>query len=204
MEESKEWLSDFVECCDQPSDSQGKRFDRNTSPVAESDSSPVNEVNGEEQISGSGGILGNIVNSSVLEMPIVGEDKGDRGEDFAGGIDHRKECTFTPGLNEEGSERQSIFDIFNKRKKYIQKLEVGQTSLGEYSSSNERPHKEPKQVEDDPFGLDPFILGFDKNVVKTRGQDPIVGKNSFQVLMEEHPMDIGSNAQGDDEDGSSA
>lgn len=200
MEEHKEWLSDFVEGCEQFADSQENKFDRNPSPVAGSESSPVNEVNGEEKFSGSGGNFGNTVNAPVLETPIFVGNKGDRGEDLVDVIDPRKEGAFTQGVNEEGSQSQSVFIKSNKRKKFIQKLKVGQTSLGDYSSSNERPNKEPKQDEEDPFGLDPSILGFDKNVVKTRGHDPIVEKNSFQVLMEEQEQGIGSTVQGVDKE----
>ncbi|KAJ0788280.1 hypothetical protein HanPI659440_Chr05g0189831 [Helianthus annuus] len=60
-----------------------------------------------------------------------------------------------------------------KRKKNKKHLVVDQSSSGGYPSSNERPIKEPRMEEEDPFVLDPIIMGFDSNVVKTRGPPPI-------------------------------
>ncbi|XP_021991610.1 uncharacterized protein LOC110888390 [Helianthus annuus] len=54
----------------------------------------------------------------------------------------------------------------------------------EYVSSNERPIKEPKVVEEDPFDLEPVILGLDSNVVKVRGPKSIPVANSFEALMD--------------------
>ncbi|MFS7914750.1 hypothetical protein Hanom_Chr02g00157221 [Helianthus anomalus] len=77
-------------------------------------------------------------------------------------------------------------------------INMGLSSSGGYYSSNERPNKEPKKVgdvglvfnEDDPFELDPIILGIDSNVVKTRGEGPVNISNSFKALMEENDVDI--------------
>ncbi|PWA48762.1 RNA-directed DNA polymerase, eukaryota, Reverse transcriptase zinc-binding domain protein [Artemisia annua] len=76
-----------------------------------------------------------------------------------------------------------------KRKKSKQKnVEVGCVSGGHYSSSNDRPTKGFKTgglSDDDPFNLNPFILGLDGNVLKTRGMGPVQISNSFQTLLVE-------------------
>ncbi|XP_076890698.1 uncharacterized protein LOC143541889 [Bidens hawaiensis] len=45
-------------------------------------------------------------------------------------------------------------------------------------------------IEDDPFNLDPFILGSDVYVVKTRGEDPVATSNSFQALIVEEDNEL--------------
>ncbi|MFS8010583.1 hypothetical protein Hanom_Chr14g01298771 [Helianthus anomalus] len=79
----------------------------------------------------------------------------------------------TPVLNGDSS-KESVFlnnEKKIKRKKIYRIKELGQASGGHYSSSNERPIKGPKTCynDSDPFGFDPFILGNDEHVVKTRG-----------------------------------
>ncbi|MFS7898439.1 hypothetical protein Hanom_Chr00s023011g01762281 [Helianthus anomalus] len=72
-----------------------------------------------------------------------------------------------------------------KRKKYKKIFgEVRCDSGGHYSSSNDRPTKGFKNnglSDDDPFNLNPFILGQDSNVLKSRGMDPVQTSNSFQA-----------------------
>ncbi|MFS8016073.1 hypothetical protein Hanom_Chr15g01364131 [Helianthus anomalus] len=72
----------------------------------------------------------------------------------------------TGGINEQVlNERDPSKDL--KRKKNKKQGDVGLLGSGGYPSSNERPNKEPKLVVDDPFELEPVILGLDTNVMKT-------------------------------------
>ncbi|PWA75159.1 Aminotransferase-like mobile domain-containing protein [Artemisia annua] len=145
------------------------------SPEKGTESSLRKGSNGDAGFSGSGGNFGNEINDSVLETPgNVGMKLMVRGMLWMG-------LEVIEGSNYS----QQVVEKTIKRKKFIEKMLVDRASLGNYSSSNERPTKEPKQAESDPFNLEPIIWGLDNNVVKTRGQAHIEVTNPFQVLMEE-------------------
>ena len=69
---------------------------------------------------------------------------------------------------------------------------MGQSPIEAYNSSNERPIKESKLSDDDPFGLDPIIKGMDCNIVKSRGHKEFTTFNSFDCLRDEHTDSVNS------------
>ncbi|MFS7952894.1 hypothetical protein Hanom_Chr07g00612251 [Helianthus anomalus] len=111
----------------------------------------------------------------------------------------------TGGINEQVlNERDPSKDL--KRKKNKKQGDVGLLGSGGYPSSNERPNKEPKLVVDDPFELEPVILGLDTSVVKTRGPPPVSMSNSFQVFSDENDEmveNVNSDSETPIEDGAS-
>ncbi|MFS8005485.1 hypothetical protein Hanom_Chr13g01237881 [Helianthus anomalus] len=100
----------------------------------------------------------------------------------------------TSNINNGGNFQNNLEDqgapvkILKRKKNKSKVFEVGQNSGGNYTSSNDRPNKEPKNSglsPDDPFNLNPIILGMDYNVVKKRGTNTVELANSFQVLLED-------------------
>lgn len=86
-----------------------------------------------------------------------------------------------------------------KRKKCNRRTSLGRSN-DIYKSSNERPVKEQKILGDDePFGLDPFILGQDINVVKRRGTGNEFLTNSFSQLLEDDALSDGQKAFSEEE-----
>ncbi|KAF5763492.1 hypothetical protein HanXRQr2_Chr15g0680811 [Helianthus annuus] len=182
VEDSNDWLEDFVIDVDgynseEESSKAPKSAAEVVRPVVQS---PVSGVNVQENFMENGNLGINFVNVPEIngDFPFV-----------------RKECMGT-GVMTENLQGNVIKEDGNllKRKKSIKKVvDMGQASSGGYPSSNERPHKEPKKVNDketnllgdDPFNLAPFILGSDVNVVKTRGEGPVTTSNSFQALIVE-------------------
>ncbi|MFS7922380.1 hypothetical protein Hanom_Chr03g00248441 [Helianthus anomalus] len=175
MEDSNDWLEDFI--LDQKVDENnvgtdgvevqdaGKPFSKFQTNV-----SPVNDSNGMENFSGAvnDGINDNIISENEEEFSNVIEEKSNLA--FKG-------AKFSDVINKGAGKKK-------KRKKDNIFKEFGLASAGEYVSSNERPIKEAKVVDDDPFDLDPVILGLDSNVVKDRGHTSTPLANSFQALLE--------------------
>ncbi|MFS7918371.1 hypothetical protein Hanom_Chr03g00200201 [Helianthus anomalus] len=144
----------------------------NVSPARQSEASPAKEQNRKEEIMDT--------EKSDFNDEFNFELKGDN---FSLNDGKVKGCF--SGVK-EGEVSGDMFVIkSHKRKKFKNLLEVGLTSSGEYRSSNERPNKEPKKVDEDPFGLDPIINTMDHNVLKVRGPIPLKTNNSFQTLLDE-------------------
>ncbi|MFS7913160.1 hypothetical protein Hanom_Chr02g00138571 [Helianthus anomalus] len=138
--------------------------------MTEPEDIPVKDINDQEEIKETGinGINIEGVSDNGEELPFFSKEKEVNGED-----------SHDVGVN---GLVKSL-----KRKKFKKHMEVGRSdTTGGYPSSNERPIKEPKRVEEDPFELDPIIMGLDSNVVKTRGEAPVPISNSFQALLEEN------------------
>ncbi|MFS8019490.1 hypothetical protein Hanom_Chr15g01404371 [Helianthus anomalus] len=187
VEDCNDWLEDFVTDAD---NSDGEE-DLNRSPEVDAEhvrpvvQTPVSVVNAQEKIMENVNLGDNFGNVSGFEGDFP----------FA-----NKECGDT-GVMAENIQRNVLKEDGNllKRKKHVKKvMDLGQTSSGGYPSSNERPLQKPKKVNeveqclvgDDPFNLDPFILGSDVNVVKTRGEGPVSTSNSFQALIIEDDIEV--------------
>ncbi|MFS7979842.1 hypothetical protein Hanom_Chr10g00932411 [Helianthus anomalus] len=80
--------------------------------------------------------------------------------------DNNMEGLISSVMTKDDSVGQGTFIINNKRKKNKGFNSLGQEG-GAYSSSNDRPKKDCRLEDDDPFGLAPFILGL--NVTTNRG-----------------------------------
>ncbi|KAJ0626037.1 hypothetical protein HanPSC8_Chr01g0009291 [Helianthus annuus] len=177
MEDSNDWLEDFIldpKVDENNVGTDGVDVQDAGKPFSEiqPNVSPAKDSNGMENFSGAvnDGINDNIISENEEEISNVIEEKSNlafKGDNFSDVI-------------KRGADKKK------KRKKVKIFQELGQASVGEYVSCNERPIKEAKVVEDDPFDLDPVILGLDSNVVKDRGTTSIPLANSFQALLEDN------------------
>ncbi|KAK9074113.1 hypothetical protein SSX86_006710 [Deinandra increscens subsp. villosa] len=165
-EDEKEWLSSFIAQNDD-GESQVKD-DRSSSSMEVPDAIPAKVFLEEEVFTG-------VVKEEVNAQINVGiTEEVFSVEKMEGGLG---------GVNAEDSLTQSLPMRKNKRKKDKKKqVGVGQGSGGSYLSSNDRSNKGPK-TDDDPFDLEPIILGMDSKVVKTRGSASVTLANSFQALV---------------------
>ncbi|MFS7914370.1 hypothetical protein Hanom_Chr02g00152571 [Helianthus anomalus] len=71
-----------------------------------------------------------------------------------------------------------------KRKKIKNFVHMGLINSGGSSSVNQRPTREPKQMENDIFGLDPIIWTMGDKAGRCVDPGPIITENNFSVLGE--------------------
>lgn len=98
-------------------------------------------------------------------------------------VEGNKDGLETPMLTKVDTVGHGVVSNNNKRKKNKGSNYLGQVS-GNYSSSNDRPKKDCRLEENDPFGLAPIILGL--NVTTNRGAvDSLADSVDFNDLVGE-------------------
>lgn len=171
-EEHKDWLPSFIEeeGYKEGNGSDGEEInsgDRGSVPMETTKSSSVQVILETEKDPGT---FNAVINDNSNEEAIVEK----LSDGFKEGQSHTSKENNISGF-------PSAIKIKKRKKGRNTQKEVGQESGGSYFSSNDRPHKESKS-DDDPFNLDPIILGLDHNVVKTRGMGSVKISNPFEAL----------------------
>ncbi|MFS7912795.1 hypothetical protein Hanom_Chr02g00134061 [Helianthus anomalus] len=197
MEETKEWLADCLmneedDMHDQRDDF-GKRISRDES-CGRSKNNPVTPALASSKF-GKEVNSGNSVNENeeFTETDAnVCAVSNDRIVNEGGNFDLENNMGFNDcALNEGcmGSVKKSVERKLKRKKDSIKKV-VGLSPVEGYISSNDRPVKEVKVSDEDPFGLDPLINGLDFNVQNTRGFGDIPLCNSFEGLIDESSEEV--------------